>query len=395
MSYWMDKTNVAERQFDLAGEIKQRVSIEDLCSRLGFEPNRSGFVHSIYHTEKTPSLKIYPESNTFYDYSSSQGGSVIDFWMGFYNCDFKTAIDDLAKLYGIGRNTENFIKDVPAKKVRTKEENIFDCMTDEEHYVYEERSGIAGVDVALREVKLLRLQRNQEVFYEFMNYCLEHSFDVEAFKYLTHTRKLVPETISDFRLFNIKDYWQVNNHLKKRFPIEQLQKSGLYNVKEDGSGNLIFASHRIIIPYYFNDRIVYLRARYFNEGSADPKENGWQKYLALRNDALNVNTPKRFFNRDVLRGMFQGQKLYITEGEFDAIMMEQEGYNAIAIPGAGNMPDVKKFEHLKNLDVIVVPDNDEAGEGLLKKIEGIFALFGKTVKVKRLPVKDVSEFFNN
>lgn len=45
--------------------------------------------------DKTPSCCIYTDQNSFYDFGSCQGGSVIDFYMALESVDLSTAIKDL------------------------------------------------------------------------------------------------------------------------------------------------------------------------------------------------------------------------------------------------------------------------------------------------------------
>jgi len=84
-----------------AVKIKNLVSIENLLSRLGLEPNRAGFINCPAHADEDPSLKIYPDTNSFYCYSCLKGGTVIDFYMLYANCDFKAANQALAAMYGL------------------------------------------------------------------------------------------------------------------------------------------------------------------------------------------------------------------------------------------------------------------------------------------------------
>lgn len=372
---------------NLSDKIKEVVQIEDLANRCGYPVKNNGFCFSIYRDEKTPSLKIYPGTNTFWDYSSAQGGSVIDFWMGIYNIDFKSAVQDLANVFGIDREQGAVIRDCPVKKRITREENIFDCMSEVELELYEERAAMADEGQAFKEVRLYRIEQNKKIFKALYSYCCNLGWNNEVEHYMLKKRKLSARILFDFDVFFIKDYYRVNNHLKKEFPgMRNLQRSGLYNDK----GNLIFAAHRIIIPYLHNGEIVYLRARYFDQENNSYTERN--KYLGLRNDAINVNTPKRFFNRDVIAKMKPGEKLYIVEGEFDAIVMEGLGYNCIAVPGIGNLPGDNEFKRLLNFDIVFCPDNDEPGEKLSDKINEIFWYYSKEIKIKQLPNKDVTDF---
>mgnify|MGYP001560339277 CR=1 FL=1 len=70
--------------------------IEDLMKKYGIEVKR-GFARSPFMPEqRTGSLKIYPESNTWWDYASSQGSSVIDFVMKMDKCNFIDAVKKLS-----------------------------------------------------------------------------------------------------------------------------------------------------------------------------------------------------------------------------------------------------------------------------------------------------------
>lgn len=83
--------------------IKQRISILALLERLGIEQNRAGFISCPAHADNTPSLKIYPKSDSFYCFSCAVGGSVIDFYMLYFDCDFVSANKGLAGLFGVGK----------------------------------------------------------------------------------------------------------------------------------------------------------------------------------------------------------------------------------------------------------------------------------------------------
>ena len=374
----------------LSDKIKEVVRIEDLANKLGYPVQRNGFCFSIYKQEKSPSLKLYPPTDTYYDYSSGEHGSVIDFYMGVYNVDFSTAVKELAGLYGITYGQSSSNRSIPVKAIRKSSENIFECMSDDERMFYDERSGISDEQQALTDVKKYRIERNADIFDDLYLYCTQRGWTREAWQYLTEKRMLSGKSIVFFKLFFINNYFEVNNHLKKRWPMDDLRRAGLFNLKEDGSGNFIFYNHRLIIPYLYNKQIVYLRGRYFD--SDNNTQTSTNKYLGLKNDALAVNTPKRFYNSDALTNLLPGERVYITEGEFDAMLLEDAGFKAIAIPGVGNIPKPEKFQKLKDADVVFIPDGDEAGIKLQTELIKLFEGMGKRISIKKLPAKDVTDF---
>ena len=70
---------------DIFQSIKDSLTPEEVARFYGFEPNRSGFICCPFHTEKTPSLKLY--ENSFHCFGCGAGGSVIDFAARLFGLD--------------------------------------------------------------------------------------------------------------------------------------------------------------------------------------------------------------------------------------------------------------------------------------------------------------------
>ncbi len=375
-------------------EIKYRLKIMDITSRLGYRAVKNGkhfFISSIYKADKTPSLCLYPDTNMFKCYATDKGGDLIQFYQDACRIEKSQAIKELAEIAGITNDNIQFSKKAEPESSsgniqKSYSEDITKDMTEDEKEIYFERLGIAGEKEALHSVKKYRLIKNTNVYTELYNYCLRQDLSKEAFDYLTVSRMLPLSSLIKFKVFFIRDYYSANNHMKKMFTLEQLQKSGLYNQK----GNLIFFQHRIIISYLHNGQIVYLRGRYFDQQNNYKTDRN--KYIGLGNDLLGLNGTKRFFNTDVLKTMLPGEKLYLVEGEFDAIALETIGFNTLCIPGAGNMPSVDKFKRLLDFNITVCGDNDEAGKGLIEKLTKVFEHYKKDFSIKELGQKDINDF---
>ena len=54
-----------------------------------------------FHSEKTPSFTVFPDSESFYCFGCGAGGDVISFIMRAENLDYRDAVEYLAKLSGI------------------------------------------------------------------------------------------------------------------------------------------------------------------------------------------------------------------------------------------------------------------------------------------------------
>ncbi len=76
-------------------DIKEKI----LCSDLLGEPLRRDINRWWYsiREEKIPSLCYYVDTNSFYDYGSGDGGSVIDLYMLLNKCSVSDAIKELSK----------------------------------------------------------------------------------------------------------------------------------------------------------------------------------------------------------------------------------------------------------------------------------------------------------
>jgi len=60
-------------------EIKQRLSIQTILSHYHLQPDRHNFLKCPFHGDEDPSLKIYPETNTFNCFGCGAAGDVIEF----------------------------------------------------------------------------------------------------------------------------------------------------------------------------------------------------------------------------------------------------------------------------------------------------------------------------
>lgn len=86
----------------MADRIKERLTAGQVAVKYGFEPNRSGYISCPFHTEKTASLKLYPESGGWHCFGCGRGGSVVDFVMELFGISFPQALLRLNDDFGLG-----------------------------------------------------------------------------------------------------------------------------------------------------------------------------------------------------------------------------------------------------------------------------------------------------
>ena len=104
--------------------IKSKIRILDLARDAGVQlvpcgPDKWRCRSLTNITESRPSLVIYASQNTYYDYSSATGGSVIDYYMALYRVDYITAVRELRRLAGLEDSVS--IQRKPHDAIRARE----------------------------------------------------------------------------------------------------------------------------------------------------------------------------------------------------------------------------------------------------------------------------------
>jgi len=373
---------------NIIDEIKKRINIIDLVTEFGLQPTKKDFIFSIYKEEQNRSLKLYPETNSYYCFATGRGGDVINFYANYYKIDINDAIKELVIKAGIDDKKVQYSKrEIIKRKPDKVGEKVLVLKSERE--LFEERAGIGEYMMGLGKNKaeitamgalMTEREETQNLIYESLEkFC--YGIDEEAFEYLLgKERGLKPETIKYFRLFSINDLGKTLEYLKDCFKNDDLIISGLINKK----GNFVFTYHKLIIPYSEDKKITYLRGRCINA------EIKFSKYIGLSNFSGNLS-PKRFYNLNVLKNMSKSDKLIICEGEFDTMIMKQEGHYSIGIPGVTNIPE-NQIHLVKNYDVYVAFDNDEAGISAMHRITKIFNKPIKAIMLKHH--KDLTELIN-
>lgn len=112
-------------------EIKQAISMKDVCAMYGIEVQRGGFAKCVWHQDRKPSLKIYDGTRGCHCFACGEGGSVIDFTMQYFGLSFKDAANKLNDDFHLGLNIgeqlsreQRRIADREARKRREEQAKI-------------------------------------------------------------------------------------------------------------------------------------------------------------------------------------------------------------------------------------------------------------------------------
>lgn len=147
-----------------------------------------------------------------------------------------------------------------------------------------------------------------------------------------------------------------------------------------------FRAPALVIPYYdANCRLVGVQARYLGN---DPAVSRFQYPPGSRVGIYNL--PILHYAR--------GQRLAICEGTSDVMAAMSMGCtHAIAIPScsivSSNLPSLLQQYGIQ--DVVMYPDNDDAGERGWQKVQAVLSGSGINLERRQLPpqCKDLSEYY--
>jgi len=200
--------------------------------------------------------------------------------------------------------------------------------------------------------------------------------DDEALDYLLNERNLSPETIADLGLGAADG--KLHDHLMSaEFSLEDIRSTGLVNSR----GEDFFHPGTVTIPYFDQNNCVQIRGRILGA-----TKNKYKTPPSQRPYLYNIDT------------MIDTNEVILCEGEFDAMLLCELGYNAIGVPGVRTFKEnwVKFFSEMKR--VYICFDTDEPGVDAAAKLA---SLLGSKAKIINLPKPasgvdvDVSEYFKS
>ena len=87
---------------NLAREITERLTMQDIFFRYGFNPDKKGNICCPFHMEKEPSLGYYSDGKKWHCFGCNESGGPIDFIMRFFNLSFKQALAKLDYDFNLG-----------------------------------------------------------------------------------------------------------------------------------------------------------------------------------------------------------------------------------------------------------------------------------------------------
>ena len=299
-----------------------------------------------FHSERSPSFMVYPETQSYYCFGCGAGGDVIKFTMEMNSLSYIEAIRFLAQQCGMP-------------------------MPDE--------------DDGQAKLKARILQMNK-LAARFFYGTLNSEAGRNARKYL-RDRQLSDKTIVNFGLGYAPAEWQgLTNYLRsKGFTDEEMARG--YLAARNKNGNLydIFRD-RVMFP------IIDLRGNVIAFGGRRMGDEGGPKYLNS-GDTPVFKKSNGLFALNLAKK--SGKDSFIlAEGYMDVIAMHQAGFNnAVATLGTALTSQQARLIGDYAKKVIISYDSDEAGQKATRRAMEIFEKEDVTVQVLQMTgAKDPDEY---
>ena len=335
---------------DYIQEVVRRNDIEDVVQSYVQLRRRGRTCTGLcpFHTEKTPSFVVYPETQSFYCFGCGAGGDVITFIKKISNLEYVEAVKLLASRVGMPMPNE----EDKAGEMRRK---VLAINRDAARYFYDQ------LNKPTPEAALAR-------------------------EYWRKRRGLSDNTIRRFGLGYAPDsYSDLLHYLKGRgYNEEELLESGLVRRSEKGNLYNLFR-HRMITP------IIDLRGNVIAFGGR-VLDDSKPKYINSPETVVYKKSRTLFALNIAKRSTSRRYILY--EGYMDVISMHQAGFDtAVCACGTALTPEQVKLIGEYADEVILSYDSDEAGQKAAARSLELFAPSPARVSVLNIPgAKDPDEF---
>ncbi len=299
-----------------------------------------------FHSERSPSFMVYPETQSYYCFGCGAGGDVIKFTMEMNNLSYIEAVRLLAQQSGMP-------------------------MPDE--------------DDGQARLKRRVLEMNKLAARYFHNR-LKSEAGANARKYL-RDRQLSDKTIINFGLGYAPQGWQnLTDYLKSKGFNENEIISAYLGAKGKNGGIYDIFRDRIIFP------IIDLRGNVIAFGGRRMGDEGGPKYLNS-GDTPVFKKSNGLFALNLAKK--SGKDAFIlAEGYMDVIALHQRGFNnAVATLGTALTGQQAKLIGDYARKVIISYDSDEAGQKATRRAMEIFGKEDITVQVLAMEgAKDPDEY---
>jgi len=307
----------------IINEIKQRTDITEVIAEYIPLQKAGRNLKALcpFHSEKHPSFFVFPEQQTWHCFGAcGTGGDVFSFIMKKEGVDFGQALQLLARRAGITLSSPAVSREVEDKK-KDRLYQINETATEYYHHL-------------LLTTKTGELARG----------------------YLTK-RKIMPETIKEFRLGFSPDSWEAakNYLMNKGYEEKELIEAGLL-IEKEGGGSYDRFRGRLMFPICdIQGRVTGLGARAL--------DNSLPKYTNSPQTSIFDKSSNLYGIDNAKTAIRKKNQLIIVEGYMDVLTAHQHGWQNV-VASMGTSLTEKQVALIKSLtkNISLALDADAAGE---------------------------------
>ncbi len=338
-----------------------RSVIDDLCARCDIETVISSYVTlkrtgtnekglCPFHSERTPSFTVYPQTQSFYCFGCGAGGNVIDFLMRIENLDFRAAVENLADRVGIT---------LPS---------------------WDSRDGERDTGVGRKRVLAMNLEAAK--FYRTMLFDEEMGSPGRAY---FQSRGLSSATVKHFGLgYAPPSGNRTMRHLKSLgFHEEEIRQA--YFCGKSERGYYDYFRGRVMFPIIdVSGNVIAFGGRVLDDTKP--------KYLNT-SDTAAFKKSRNLFALNYAKNHCE-DGFILCEGYMDVIALHAAGFqNAIATLGTAITSDQARLLKKYAGKVLISYDSDEAGQKAANRAISLLEEAGLEARVIKIPdAKDPDEF---
>lgn len=332
-------------------ELRLKTDVVDLISSYVSLKKRGNTYVGLcpFHNEKTPSFTVYENTQSFYCFGCGAGGDSVSFMRKIENLDYIDAVKALAQRAGMQ-------------------------MPDE------------GYDDSLSKKRRTILQINRETARFYHNYMMSEQGKVGLQYFLN--RGLSQKTIRHFGLGYAPNKWdELFKHLKsKGYDVSDILTAGV--VRKGEKGYYDYFRNRVMTP------IIDVRGNFIAFGGR-VLDDSKPKYINT-SDTLVYKKTNEVFGLNYAKDSGK-DSLILCEGYMDVIAMHQAGFtNAVAGCGTALTNEQVRLLSRYAKEIILVYDNDEAGQKALNKAISLFDQVDVKISIPTLSGgKDPDEIIKN
>ncbi len=299
-----------------------------------------------FHSEKTPSFVVYPDSQSFYCFGCGAGGDIISFVMRAENLEYVEAVRFLAKRVGV---------------------QVPDDGDDE---------------ASLIKSKILQINKETA---KFFHQCLKQPFGKDAYNYFKD-RGLSDQIITSYGLGFAPNSWDsLYKHLKaKGFSDYEMYSAA---VVAKGKSNHYYDQfrNRVIFP------IIDLRGNVIAFGGR-VLDDSKPKYLNSA-DTPVFKKSRNLFSLNFAKSATT-DKLILAEGYMDVIAIYAAGFkNVVATLGTALTEEQARLMSKYAKEIVIAYDSDGPGQAATMRAINLLSDAGMATKVLHMEgAKDPDEY---